>query len=364
MIEYNPFSRGRFPVGVKTYEFVDTARKRNLPVECWYPALDTYLGKDLNKDFQDRYLLMPIFPKLRQAAVRDAEPASGVYPLIIFSHGLAGHRRQTSHFCTHLASHGYIIASPDHIGTTMPDMFKLASELQRGGEAGNLLSLLTDSTKDRPLDVSFTIDQLLSGEMRSRIDPNRIGITGHSFGGWTTLVATKRDARIKTALPLAPAGGKSRVNPMGNFFSEGLDLNWGREVPVLILVAELDTLLPLDGMEDLFARVPKPKDMVILLNADHFHFCDGVEQTHDLFRQMGGLSAFLDPKKTGIDPMKKAKPSSELCPGKDAYRFIRGLGLAHMDAHLKGNPNAMDFLKGDIQSLLGSMGIKARILRG
>jgi len=365
MGEYSQFFRGRFPVGVKSYEFTDSTRKLNLPVECWYPAQDTYMGKDLNRDFQDRYVLMPIFPKMRQSAVRDAEPAEGFYPLVIFSHGLAGHRRQTTHFCTHLASHGYIVASPDHIGTTMPDMFQLASELQKGGNAGKVLSTLINSAKNRPRDVIFTIDQLLTGEMGSRIDPNHIGITGHSFGGWTTLAVTSCELRIKVALPLAPAGGKSQLNPMANMLSEGLDLNWGREVPVLFLVAELDTILPMDGLEELFARVPEPKNMAILLNADHFHFCDFVEQTHDLFRQMGGLSAFLDPAgKAGPDLMKKAKPSSELCPGKDAYRFIQGLGLAHMDAHLKGNPDAMEFLKGDLQSILAGMGIKARIVKG
>jgi hypothetical protein len=221
-----------------------------------------------------------------------------------------------------------------------------------------------DSATDRPLDVSFTIDAVLAGEMRERIEPDRIGMTGHSFGGWTTLAATGRDRRIKAALPLAPAGGRSKLNPQANVFADSLSLEWDRRVPTLLLAADLDSLLPLDGMRDLFARMPIPKGMVILERADHFHFCDGVEQTHELFRKMGGLS-ILDPGgKGGPGSMKNAKPSSELCPGKKAYLFLQGLGLAHLDAHLKDIPGAKALLSGDVVALLLDLDIKAELVQG
>ena len=366
MEKYEPFSRGPFPAGVKTFEFTDSSRNRKLPIECWYPARESYLGKDLDKQIQDRYILLPAFPKLRQAAVRDAGPAEGLFPLVIFSHGLAGHRRQTTHFCTHLASHGYIVASPDHAGNTMPDILALALQLQKkGNDIPDVAKALMDSAKDRPLDAVFTIDSILAGEMGARVDQNRIGIAGHSFGGWTTLACIGREPRIKAALPLAPAGGRSKGNVPSNMFSTTLALDWDRKVPVLFLAADLDSLLPLDGMKDLFSRTPRPKDMVVLQNADHFHFCDGVEQTHDLFRKMGGLGPILGPgDQAGPGSMKNAKPSAELCPGKDAYMFLQGLGLAHMDAHLKGFSDAYELLKGYIRSLLAGKGIKAEVIRG
>ena len=364
MADYDPFSRGPFPVGVRTDEIFDAARERRLPVECWYPAAEAHRGKDLARETQDHFILMPAFPKMRQSAVRDAGPAEGRFPLVIFSHGLAGHRRQTTHFCTHLASRGYVVASPDHVGNTMPDIFGLVARLSKGGSAADVAKALTDSAADRPLDVSFTMDAVLAGEMGARIDPARIGMTGHSFGGWTTLAATGRDRRIKAALPLAPAGGRSRANPQANAFADLLSLDWGRPVPVLLLAADLDSLLPLDGMKELFARIPAPKDMVILNQADHFHFCDGVEQTHEMFRKMGGLS-ILDPGgKGGPGSMQNARPSSELCPGKKAYQFLQGLGLAHMDAHLKNIPDALQLLSGDIVALLAGQGIKAELARG
>jgi predicted dienelactone hydrolase len=362
MSAYDPFKRGPYPVGVKTYEFTDPKRERRLPVECWYPATDAFKGKDLDRETQDRFVLMPAFPKMRQAAVRDAEAADGVFPLVVFSHGFAGHRRQTTHFCTHLASHGYVVASVDHVGNTMPDIMQMVSDAQKG-EGPDIMKYLVGAAGDRPLDASFTIDSILGGEMKTVADPDRIGITGHSFGGWTTLVTTRNDQRIKAALPLAPGGGRSQLYPESNALAAGLELDWEREVPVLYLAADFDSLLPLDGMKELFGRTPGPKDMVVLKNADHFHFCDGVEQTHDLFRNMGSMTSSIGiGGKDRPDPMKSSKPSSELCPGKHAYTFLQGMGLAHMDAHLKGEPGALELLKGDLQALLADRGIEVEVV--
>ncbi len=192
-----------------------------------------------------------------------------------------------------------------------------------------------------------------------------ISMPGHSFGGWTTLMTTKSDTRIKAALPLAPGGGKSPLYGKDNPTTKMLTLDWERTVPTLYLTAEFDTLLPLDGMKDMLDRTPEPKGMVVLLNADHFHFCDGVEVVHDFFRQMGGFVGGMDPGgESEPAPMKKAKPSSELCSGKDAYTFIQGIGLAHMDAHLKGNSDAMELLKGDIAALLADRGVKVEVIPG
>jgi len=365
MAEYDSFSRGPFPAGVKSYEFEDASRERTLPIECWYPATDAYKDKDLDRETQDHFLFMEGFPKLKQSAVRDAEMADGAFPLVIFSHGFAGHRRQSTHFCTHLASHGYIVASMDHVGGTFQDITQMVTKVQKGGQLPNIPELMEKLATDRPADAGFTIDKILAGEMGPAIDSDHIGIAGHSFGGWTTLVTTGTDTRIKAALPMAPAGGKSTILPDDSPISKMLTLDWERTVPTLYLVAELDSLLPLDGMKELFGHTPKPKDMVILLNADHFHFCDGVEVIHDFFRKMGGFMGGINP--SGNDappPMKKAKPSSELCPGKDAYLFAQGVGLAHMDAHLKGNSDALELLKGDIRALLAERGIKVEVIRG
>lgn len=354
---YDPFQRGPLPVGVQTFEIHDASRERTLPIEFWYPTGDDHRGQDLDPDTQDSYQPMPGAPEARQAAVRDAQPRDGEFPLVVFSHGYGGERRQTTHFCTHLASHGYAVASLDHVGNTTADVFLQAINPQDGIAVPDPLDAIRKFVKDRPLDASFLIDRVLAGDGAVRVNANRIGMTGHSFGGWTTLAVAGRDPRIRATLPLAPAGGASaQLGGGDNTLEEALPLDWDREIPTLYLVAEFDTLLPLDGMLGLIARTPQPRRAVVLRNSDHFHFCDDVEQVHDMFKTMGPM---METGGTAIDAMKA---SSELCPGDHAYAMIQGLGLAHMDAHLRENAAAAELLSGDLAALLDARGIDVQVI--
>src|SRR5690349_20337876 len=50
---YDPFVRGRFPVGVRTFQALDTARDRLFSCEVWYPAAAQHAGQDLAPETQD-----------------------------------------------------------------------------------------------------------------------------------------------------------------------------------------------------------------------------------------------------------------------------------------------------------------------
>jgi len=115
------------------------------------------------------------------------------------------------------------------------------------------------------------------------LDLDRIGIAGHSFGGWTALAAPDAEPRIAAVVALAPAGASQ---PRPGILPVRLDFRWGRDVPTLLLVAENDTSIPLRGMVEIFDRVPAAKRMVILRRADHLHFLDDVERTHETVRAM------------------------------------------------------------------------------
>src|SRR5690348_5730962 len=119
MSAYDPFARGRHPVGVKTLDLQRGSRP--VPVELWYPATDDHAGRDVDPATRDTYDLLPGFPPAWQEAVRDARPHAGRHPLVMFSHGYGGHRRQSTFLCTHLASHGYVVAAVDHTGNTILD---------------------------------------------------------------------------------------------------------------------------------------------------------------------------------------------------------------------------------------------------
>ena len=353
---YDPFARGPFPVGVRTASLTDPARQRLLPTEVWYPATDAYAGQDVAESTRDMYEFLPGLPPVWQEAARNAAPRRGSYPLIAFSHGFGGHRRQTTFLCTHLASHGYVVAAPDHTGNTIFDIIQMVMALHSGAAMPDPTAIVKEFIVARPADIRFMIDRTLdgtAGNLASIIDANRVGMTGHSFGGWTTLVVTACEPRICAALPLAPAGGSSPLP--AELLQRSLTFEWGRDVPTLFLVAERDSLLPLAGMRELFEKIRGTKKMVVLKNADHMHFCDRVEEVHELFRMMPPPGDFERVAKT-------VPPITELCPGKHAYAFVRGLGLAHMDAYLKADAPAARFLAGDIAAVLAARGISVQVV--
>ena len=353
MAAYDPFVRGPFPAGVRTVH--EQRGSRPLPIELWYPATDDHAGRDRAPDTRDAYELLPGLPPAWQEAVRDATPRAGRFPLVAFSHGYGGHRRQSTFLCTHLASHGYVVAAVEHTGNTILDTLRAVLAAQAGGVDRDPRPVIDEFIVARPADVSFTIDRVTAGAggLADRVDQERIGAAGHSFGGWTTLAVTASDRRVRAALPLAPAGGGS-VLPVQRM-REALDFRWGRDVPTLFVVADRDTLLPLAGMHELFAVTPSSKRMVVLRNADHMHFCDRAEEVHEMFRLMPG-----DPVFAAIQ--QAIPPIGELCPGAHAELAIRALGLAHVDAHLKGDERAARFLAGDVAGALAAHGVAVDVV--
>jgi dienelactone hydrolase len=355
---YDPFSRGPHPVGVRSADLTDASRSRHLSVELWYPAEASFAGKDTDEEGMDHYDLLPGFPPQRQAAVRDATPANpghAKFPIVLFSHGFGGHRRQSTFLCTHFASHGYVVAAVDHTGNTILDMAQMTLQVMMGEPMPDPEPMVRELIVARPADISFVLDKLLAGELgipADSLDADRIGMAGHSFGGWTTLRVAGLDRRIRAALPLAPAGGKSPLPTA--VLREALDFAWERDIPTLYLVADRDTLLPLEGMRELLADTRGNKRMVVLADADHMHFCDEVESVHEMFRSMPPPGPFTE-------IAKSVPPVDTLCPGTHAYDFNRALGLAHMDASLRGNEEAASFLAGDLPQAFADRGIRVSV---
>jgi dienelactone hydrolase len=223
----------------------------------------------------------------------------------------------------------------------------VAAELARyGGETDEQKTARVEAwVANRVPDIRFLLDHLLNDtevESEAKLDPTRIGIVGHSFGGWTALAATEVEQRIRAVVALAP-GGSSQPKP--GIIPGKLTFSWGRNVPTLYLVAENDVFLPLTGMYELFERTPATKQMVILRRADHMHFLDNVEQEHEAFRTMPstGEAAWIP---------KEMRPIAELCSGEQAHLFVRGLTLCHMDATLRRQEEAQCLLVGDIETAL------------
>jgi dienelactone hydrolase len=345
--EYDPFVRGRFPVGVRTIQGLDTIRDRRFPSEIWYPAAGQHTGQDVASGTQDIFAGPLRGAHRSQMAVRNATAEPGTYPLIIFSHSSGGNRKQSTFLCTHLSSHGYLVAALDHSEV-------VAAELTgNNGETDQQKTARVQAwIANRVPDIRFLLDHLLNDtalDSEAKVDPIRIGIVGHSFGGWTALAATEVERRISAVVALAP-GGNSQPKP--GIIPAKLTFIWGRDVPTLYLVAENDIFIPLDGMYELFERTPATKQMIILRRADHMHFMDNVEEMHETVRKMPTTAEWAWAQ-------KEMRSITELCSGEQAHLFVRGLTVCHMDATLKREEWAQRLLAGDIEAELAGRGVDA-----
>ena len=108
----------------------------------------------------------------------------GRHPLIVFSHGYGGSKTQSKALMNALAEKGYVVIAPDH---------KDAGALTRGG-LSNLSEFReaekwTDSNyRDRGDDIKSILDEMLRSDSWSQtVDWDKVGLAGHSLGGYTVL---------------------------------------------------------------------------------------------------------------------------------------------------------------------------------
>jgi predicted dienelactone hydrolase len=104
-------------------------------------------------------------------------------PVIVFSHGLASRPEDFVRQAEHWASYGYLVAMPQHPGSDTIQVQNLINGLSRQ-------VFDTNEFVNRPLDVSFVIDELLrrnTTEFQGKLDLENVGVGGHSFGGYTAL---------------------------------------------------------------------------------------------------------------------------------------------------------------------------------
>ncbi len=105
------------------------------------------------------------------------EPA----PLAILAHGVASERSHFRYLGEHLASHGYIVLVPEHIGSNQ----EYAAAFLRGELSVDVSPI---EFYNRPLDITYLLNKIEKHpEFKGRINWEQVGILGHSFGGNTAL---------------------------------------------------------------------------------------------------------------------------------------------------------------------------------
>ncbi len=276
----DPSTFGPFPVGVRTFTLVDPSRRspdgstdRQLVCEVWYPAREAardqdgvkYVLHDLLPDDLKEEIPAEALGEVQSAAVQDAEPRVGhrPFPLVVFSHGKGSLRLQSTFFTVYLASHGYVVVSPDHQGDQLVDLL-------REGEVE--ISSTLESFFDRPKDVTFILDHLEDlpedDFLHGMIDMEHVGATGHSFGALTSMRVAGEDVRIDAVLPHTPASyiltQTDILTPMEQ---------WG--IPIMLQAADLDRTLPVDEHAlSLWEHLVAPRYFLRLATAGHFTYSD------------------------------------------------------------------------------------------
>jgi predicted dienelactone hydrolase len=154
-----------YSVGMTQIEYVDpTDGGRSLNYMLIYPAAPDVTGTPFK-----------IFLSTKLHLYKDAQIVSDglKHPLVVFSHGAGGNGSGYAWFGQYLASHGYLVAMVYHYRANTFDSSAL---------------YVRNRLWQRPRDVSLDISHLLEDKVCGpHIDPNQIGVAGHSQGGFTAL---------------------------------------------------------------------------------------------------------------------------------------------------------------------------------
>ena len=104
-------------------------------------------------------------------------------PVIVISHGLSSEPAAFVNSAQKLASYGFVVAVPQHPGSDTSQVQRLLA-----GKSDRVF--LLNEFIDRPLDISYVIDELErrnAQDFEGRLALAQVGVMGHSFGGYTAL---------------------------------------------------------------------------------------------------------------------------------------------------------------------------------
>ncbi len=199
-------------------------------------------------------------------------------PLILFSHGFGGCAQQSRTLTQALADAGYAVLAPNHKDK--------GCEHHTTGMVAGMWKMMTGQGPDKPFsqdadwdanteisraqDIKALLDFALSHEpYKSAIDPARIGLMGHSLGGYAVLGLGGawpewRDTRFRAALALAPYSTPFiDKNTLGKI-----------SIPVMYMNGTSDMLISAETVTQSYAMTGAPKYLVLLKGAGHFAFTE------------------------------------------------------------------------------------------
>jgi predicted dienelactone hydrolase len=280
----------------------------------------------VDPNFKPRELELTVHATDRDLPVRIYLPNSTApAPVVLFSHGLGGSRNGNAFLGQHWAARGYVAVFVQHPGsdTSVWRDKPVSERMSSMRQAASLQNFML-----RAHDVHAVLDALTSwnsdsqSPLAGRLDLQKIGMSGHSFGAITTqavsgenfpTLGTKlTDPRIKAAIAFSPSA-PHRGTPEQAFGSV--------KIPWLLMTGTKDNALI--GAVDLSSRLAvypalhgAPKYEVVLNNAEH--------------------SAFTD----------RALPGDREPRNPNHHRVMLALTTVFWDAYLQNNKDALGWLSG------------------
>ena len=187
-----------YPVGMTQVEYIDGDRPLNYMLI--YPAAPDIAATPFK-----------VFLSTKLRLYKDAPIVSDglKHPLVVFSHGAGGNGSGYAWFGQYLASHGYLVAMLYHYRANTFDSSAL---------------YVRNRLWQRPRDVSLDVTHLLADKTWGpHIDPNQIGVAGHSQGGFTALWLG--GARVNPDLFLAYQRGWKNNQVVPSYLREQMQLD-------------------------------------------------------------------------------------------------------------------------------------------
>jgi dienelactone hydrolase len=341
---------GPFGVGTREFTWTDSTRgepytrwpadHRRIVVQAWYPASRGAAGDTA------RYLQRPgefasragafAARKARTNSVLDAPLAAGdPFPVVVYNHGGAWTRWSATFFTEWLASHGYAVFSIEHFGfnqtARFPDGSAFKADTLRFPEEtgdGKQDALRSWAYLDDPVfliwkaDARLALDRIEAlnrdpGPFQGRLDLDRIGMSGWSFGGALAVQMTADDPRVKAAVDqdgqlFGDVRQRGTTRPILQL-SHGVDDALGYPEKDRPAVRELMALV---ASWDSSARAASRSDWyaVTIAGTDHGDFSD--------------LALFY---RRGDDRLAARR----------AHELINAYTLAFFDQYLKGRPSGL-----------------------
>jgi predicted dienelactone hydrolase len=298
------YRAGYTTLGMDSYDA--EGMKVRVDVALWYPS--TTGERPFQYDYSEN--------KVSTGLAVNGKPAVGKFPLVVYSHGAAGCGLSMAFLTERLAREGFVVAGPDykdryHVcqsSGTAPALrprHKLGMliwtqelreyQLNKGGKA------FRQKLAYRPKQAQAVIDLLLN-ENRNRQSPlygtineQEIGLVGHSFGAWTSMLLggadpAFRDARVKAIAPLS--------GPVNDYVYERDEVG-NIKIPVMFMFGGDEPKAGRASDQDLlYDRAHPPKFLLEIKRANHLTFSGGIrpefQTTSDYVEKDSRRAAMVD----------------------------------------------------------------------